>query len=173
MRGSQAPGEAAEQAMEAMMASHGDALLRMCYIYLQDEGLARDAVQETFLKAYRKWDSFRGKSRELTWLTRIAINTCRDMRKTTWFKLFDRRVALDDLPEPGYVQAFRDDTVLQAVTGLAEKYRVVILLYYYQELTQGEIAQALGMPLATVKTRLARAKAQLRTQLKGWFEDDE
>ena len=56
---------------------------------------------------------------------------------------------------------------------LPEKYRVVILLYYYQELTQDEIAKALGLPLPTVKTRLARAKARLRTQLKGWFEDDE
>lgn len=173
MRLSQAPGENAEQAIEALMIHHGSALLRMCYIYLQDEEMARDAVQETFLKAYRKRDSFRGESRELTWLTRIAINTCRDMRKTTWFKLFDRRVAMDDLPEPSYIQAFRDDTVLQAVTKLPEKYRVVILLYYYQQLTQAEIAQALGMPLATVKTRLTRAKAQLRTQLKGWFEDDE
>lgn len=173
MRLTQAPGETAEQAMEALMASHGSALLRMCYLYLQDEEMARDAVQETFLKAYRKWDSFRGESRELTWLTRIAINTCRDMRKTTWFKLFDRRVALEDLPEPGYIQAFRDDTVLRAVAQLPEKYRVVILLFYYQQLTQADIAQALGMPLATVKTRLMRARAQLRTKLKGWFEEDE
>ncbi len=169
---SQAPGEA-EERMDSLMAAHGDALLRMCYLYLQDEEMARDAVQETFLKAYRKWNSFRGESRALTWLTRIAINTCRDMRKTTWFKLFDRRVALESLPEPAYIQRFRDDTVLQTVAALPEKYRVVILLYYYQELTQDEIAKALGLPLPTVKTRLLRAKAQLRTQLKGWFEEDE
>lgn len=169
---SQAPGEA-EERMGSLMAAHGDALLRMCYLYLQDEEMARDAVQETFLKACRKWNSFRGESRVLTWLTRIAINTCRDMRKTTWFKLFDRRVALESLPEPAYIQRFRDDTVLQTVAALPEKYRVVILLYYYQELTQDEIAKALGLPLPTVKTRLLRAKAQLRTQLKGWFEEDE
>lgn len=169
---SQAPGEA-EERMGGLMAAHGDALLRMCYLYLQDEEMARDAVQETFLKACRKWNSFRGESRALTWLTRIAINTCRDMRKTTWFKLFDRRVALESLPEPAYIQRFRDDTVLQTVAALPEKYRVVILLYYYQELTQDEIAKALGLPLPTVKTRLLRAKAQLRTQLKGWFEEDE
>ena len=172
MRSSQAPGEA-EERMGSLMAAHGDALLRMCYLCLQDEEMARDAVQETFLKAYKKWSGFRGESSELTWLTRIAINTCRDMRKTAWFKLFDRRVALESLPEPGYVQAFRDDTVLQAVAALPEKYRTVILLYYYQELTQDEIAKALGLPLPTVKTRLLRAKAQLRTQLKGWFEEDE
>ncbi|NLG57243.1 MAG: sigma-70 family RNA polymerase sigma factor [Clostridiales bacterium] len=170
MRFSQAPGETAETQMEALMASYGDSLLRLCFLYLQDQEMARDAVQETFLKAYKKWDSFKGESSVLTWLSRIAINTCRDMRKTAWFRLFDRRVALEDLPEPGYIQAFRDDTVLKTVSNLPEKYRVVILLYYYQELTQGEIAQALGLPVATVKTRLKRAKDQLRTQLKGWFE---
>jgi len=170
MRFSQAPGETAETQMEALMASYGDSLLRLCFLYLQDQEMARDAVQETFLKAYKKWDSFKGESSVLTWLSRIAINTCRDMRKTAWFRLFDRRVALEDLPEPGYIQAFRDDTVLKTVSNLPEKYRVVILLYYYQELTQGEIAQVLGLPVATVKTRLKRAKDQLRTQLKGWFE---
>jgi len=170
MRFSQAPGETAETQMEALMASYGDSLLRLCFLYLQDQEMARDAVQETFLKAYKKWDSFKGESSVLTWLSRIAINTCRDMRKTAWFRLFDRRVALEDLPEPGYIQAFRDDTVLKTVSNLPEKYRVVILLYYYQELTQGEIAQVLGLPVATVKTRLKRAKDQLRTQLKGWLE---
>lgn len=95
------------------------------------------------------------------------------MRKTVWFKLFDRRTALESLPEPAYIQRFRDDTVLQTVAALPEKYRAVILLYYYQELTQDEIAKALGLPLPTVKTRLLRAKAQLRSQLKGWFEEDE
>lgn len=65
MQLSQAPGEM-EERMEQLMAAHGDALLRMCYLCLQDEEMARDAVQETFLKAYRKWNSFRGESRELT-----------------------------------------------------------------------------------------------------------
>ncbi len=171
MRATQAPYTALDSRMARMMAEHGNSLLRMCFLYLKDEEMARDAVQETFLKAYRKSDSFRGDSSELTWLTRIAINTCRDMRKTAWFRLFDRRVALEELPEPGYVQAFRDDTVLQTVSSLPEKYRVVTLLYYYQELTQGEIAKALNIPLSTVKTRLSRARDQLRNQLKGWYEE--
>jgi RNA polymerase sigma-70 factor (ECF subfamily) len=161
--------ESRDLLFERMMSLHGDALLRMCFLQLQDGELARDAVQETFLKAYRKWDSFRGQSSELTWLTRIAINTCRDMRKTAWFRHLQKNVNLEDVPEPGYVQAFRDDTVLQAIAGLPEKYRLSILLYYYQELSQEEVALALRVPLNTVKTWLRRAKELLRTQLEGWF----
>lgn len=156
---------------EQMMACYGDALLRMCFIQLQDAELARDAVQETFLKAYRKWNSFKGNSSELTWLTRIAINTCYDMRRTAWFRHMSKSVKLEDIPEPAYVEAFRDDTVLQAISKLSDKYRLPILLYYYQELPQDEVAQALNLTLNTVKTRLKRAREQLRVHLEGWFEE--
>lgn len=166
----QVTGSAKEEHLEQIMAAHGNSLLRMCFLYLQDEELARDAVQETFLKAYRKLETFRGASSELTWLTRIAINTCRDMHRTSWFRMVDRKTPLDELPEQSYVQAFRDDTVLQTVTKLPERYRVVVLLHYYQGMTQAEMARALSLPLSTVKTRLARAKGRLKTSLKGWVE---
>lgn len=161
--------ESRDLRFERMMSHYGDALLRMCFLQLQDGEMARDAVQETFLKAYLKWDSFKGQSSELTWLARIAINTCRDMRKTAWFRHFKKNVNLEEVPEPGYVQNFRDDTVLQAIARLLEKYRLAILLYYYQELSQEEVALALGVPVNTVKTWLRRAKELLRTQLEGWF----
>ena len=84
--------------------------------------------------------------------------------------MVDRKTPLDELPEQSYVQAFRDDTVLQTVTKLPERYRVVVLLHYYQGMTQAEMARALSLPLSTVKTRLARAKGRLKTSLKGWVE---
>ena len=61
-------------------------LLRICFLYLQDRGLAEDAVQETFLKAYRALQRYREKCSPRTWLTRIAINTCKDYRRTFWFR---------------------------------------------------------------------------------------
>lgn len=60
--------------LERMMTQYGDALFRMCCLHLRDEALAEDAVQETFLKAYRRMDSFRGDCREQSWLMGIAIN---------------------------------------------------------------------------------------------------
>ena len=80
---------------------------------------------------------------------------------------------LDDLPEQAYVQRYQDNEVLQAVTALPEKYRTAVLLYYYQGMTQDEIAQTLGIPVSTVKTRLKRAKDRLRDSLKGWVPDEQ
>ena len=68
--------------LEGAMARWEKSLLRMCYAYLGDMALSEDAVQETFLKAYRALDSFRGEAAEKTWLMRIAINTCKDMRRS-------------------------------------------------------------------------------------------
>lgn len=156
---------------EQMMACYGDSLLRMCFVQLRDAELARDAVQETFLKAYKQWDSFKGNSSELTWLTRIAINTCHDIRRTAWFRHMSKSVKLEDIPEPAYLETFRDDTVLQAIAKLSDKYRLPILLYYYQEMSQNEVAIVLNLTLNTVKTRLKRAREQLRVHLEGWFEE--
>lgn len=64
-----------EERLEYLVQTYQGMLLRLCYICLRDMELARDATQETFLKAYRKMDSFRGNSSEKTWLSRIAINT--------------------------------------------------------------------------------------------------
>ena len=57
----------------------------MCCVYLRDASMAEDAVQETFLKAYRALDSFKGDSSEKTWLYSIAMNVCRDMRRLAWY----------------------------------------------------------------------------------------
>ena len=68
--------------IEELIDLYGDAILRLCILYLGDRQLAEDAFQETFLKAWEKWDGFRGESSVKTWLTRIAVNTCRDMLRS-------------------------------------------------------------------------------------------
>ena len=70
-------------------------MLKLCFVYLRDMELARDALQESYLKAYRSLDSYQGSASEKTWLTRIVINTCKDFRRTFWF----RRVRWNQLPE--------------------------------------------------------------------------
>ena len=67
-----------EQRIEHMVTLYQLPLLRLCVMYLHDEEQAKDAVQETFIKAYRNLDSFRAESSERTWLIRIAINTCKN-----------------------------------------------------------------------------------------------
>lgn len=69
------PNNSHEEMLAHMVAQYEVMLLRTCYMYLHDQGLAEDATQETFLKAYKALDSFRGDSSEKTWLMRIAMNT--------------------------------------------------------------------------------------------------
>ena len=89
-----------EERIERMVLQYQLPLLKLCYAYLHDEELAKDAVQETFIKAYRGLSGFRENASEKTWLSRIAINTCKDLRRTSWFRHVDRAVTLDRLPEP-------------------------------------------------------------------------
>ena len=85
--------------LEGAMARWEQSLLRTCFAYLGDLSLAEDAVQETFLKAWKNLDRFRGEASEKTWLLRIAINTCKDVRRSAWFRRVNRAVSLESLPE--------------------------------------------------------------------------
>lgn len=162
-----------EQQLCRLMAQHKTQLMRLCYLYLGDLALAEDAVQETFLKAYSHIDAFRGESKETTWLTRIAINTCKDMRRTAWLRVFRFSLPLDQMSEQSREDAYADDTVLQAVIRLPERDKQVILLRYYQQLKISEIASILNVPESNISSRLFRAKARLRDALKGWYFDEE
>lgn len=161
-----------EEELERMMTAHGDSLLRMCCLYLKDAHLAEDAVQETFLKAYKGMESFRGDSSEKTWLIRIAINVCLDIRRTPWQRLMDLRKPVEDVPQP-FEQQMGDDTVSRAVMALPKKYRLAVLLRYYQGLPVKDIASMLSLPVSTVTTHLSRGRGRLRETLKGWYFDAE
>ena len=76
----------AEQILERLMREYGDSVFRMCYLYLKDYYLAEDATQETFIKAMKSYDSFLHNSNEKTWLIRIAINSCKNIMRTKWFR---------------------------------------------------------------------------------------
>jgi RNA polymerase sigma-70 factor (ECF subfamily) len=137
---------------------------------------ARDLCQEAFLRAYRGLRTFKKDARFSSWLYQIALNVCRD-------RLRRRRgrtvVSLDELDENGQEAAVlpgpsplelaeaRDisDRVARAVASLADEQREVIVLKEYEGLTFAEIAEVLGVPLSTVKTRLYRGLVQLRQRL--------
>ncbi len=162
----------ARETISRLMDEHGHALLRMCFLHLRDVQLAEDAVQETFLKAWRKLDTFREDSSERTWLMRIAINVCRDMLRTGWLRRIDRKVDITLLPECAQADEYPDSTVLTEVMGLPRKLREVILLRCYQGMSLKETADALGIGLSTVKQRQQTANRTLRKRLKEWYFDE-
>ena len=157
--------ETPEEKLLRLMQAWEIPVRRMCCVYLRDEALAQDAVQETFLKAYRRFDSFRGESSERTWLMSIAINTCRDMRKAAWFRYIDRRVSLDKLPEPAEETSWERADLMLDVMKLPPKLLDVVLLHFYQGMSVREIGAALGVPYQTVTSRLRAACAKLRVQM--------
>lgn len=75
-----------EDGMELLIRRYGDSLLRLCTLYLRDPYLAEDAVQDTYLKVWRHYQKFEGRASEKTWITRIAINTCKSYLASAWRK---------------------------------------------------------------------------------------
>jgi RNA polymerase sigma-70 factor (ECF subfamily) len=135
----------------------------------------RDLSQETLLKAYRGLGTFKKEARFSSWLYQIALNTCRDRMRRGRGKSY---VSFDELSETGEAGSERGPSALDlieahdlsrqvaaAVAALPEEQREVVVLKEYQGLTFLEIAEALEVPLSTVKTRLYRGLGQLRQQL--------
>ncbi len=156
-----------DSAFELLVAQNQEKLLRTCYLYLRDRQLAEDAVQETFLKAYRSLPAFRGDSSEKTWLMRIAVNTCRDLYRSEWFRHMDRRVIPEELPESGVPFTSREESLIVEVMRLPRRLREATLLYYYHGMDEREIAEALGVSRSAVSDRLSRARRKLKELLEG------
>lgn len=157
--------------IERLMEEYGSSLLRMSAIYLKDAFLAQDAVQETFLKAYRHLNDYRGESSEKTWLTSILINTCRDMLKTAYFR-HHSRMNMDMLSEMPADFRFPDNTVISEVMRLPAKYREVVLLRYYEEMKIKEVSSALKLSVGKTRSRLNKANEILRGRLEEWYDEE-
>ena len=153
--------------VEELIDRYGDDILRLCIAYLGDRGMAEDAFQETFLKAWRSRDAFRGESSEKTWLCTIAVNTCRDQLRSRWFRMWRKSQPIESLLNLTAPQKADETPLLEAVFSLPGMYREVILLYYEQDMTPREIADMLHLSANTVSTRLRRARRRLEKALKG------
>ena len=161
------PDSGRNEAIERMVKEWQLPLLRLCYIQLHDKALAEDAVQETFVKAFRGWTQFRGQSSEKTWLTKIAVNTCTDLQRGAWFRHTDRRVTPEMLPEAIIQPTESNLDLTLAVMNLPKKYREAIMLYYYQDMDVSEIGTVLGIAQSSVSNRLKKGREMLRKALEG------
>lgn len=160
---------------EELVRRHQDAVYGMARRFVGDASDAEDIAQEAFLRVHRGLEGFKGDARFSTWLYRITYNLCADWQRR--HARADRRPAsLEDTAvledkRPGFEQGLQDEeqraSVRRAVEALDERYRSVIILLYYQELSYEQIAEVLGVPLKTVETRLYRARRQLRRSLEG------
>uniref|UniRef100_UPI0040569003 sigma-70 family RNA polymerase sigma factor n=1 Tax=Agathobacter sp. TaxID=2021311 RepID=UPI0040569003 len=154
----------AKQNIERLMNEYGDAIFRMCYLYLKNYHLAEDAAQETFIKAMKRYDSFNGQSSEKTWLTRIAINCCKNTMRMNWYRLENTNLEenICELEVEPIEQMSKRNDISRAIQSLKTDDREVIVLYYYQELSMKEIAQVIGKSENVAIQRVNRARERLK-----------
>ena len=137
-----------------------DRLYRISYGQLREEQDRRDAVQETLMKAWAGLPRLRREEYFETWVIRILLNECHDRQRRA-----RRELPLDSAPEPVAPDFDGDVEVRDAVRALPEKLRTVVLLHYMEGYQVGEVARILRLPLETVRSRLRRARAELRMEL--------
>jgi RNA polymerase sigma-70 factor (ECF subfamily) len=160
-------------------------IYRMARQITQNDEDAEDILQETFLKAYEHLGGFQGQSKFYTWITRIAVNeSLMKLRK----RKSDRTVSIDEnieteedpivreiavwdgTPEMQYGQEELRQILDQAIEGLKPIFRTVFVLRDVEDLSTEETAEALGLSIAAVKSRLLRARLQLREKLTRVFK---
>lgn len=158
-----------QQRMKRWVQTYGDVILRTCYMYLSNLQDAEDAMQDTFLKAWKAMDQFEGRNgaQEKTWLMKIAINVCHDLHRSKWFRYVNQEKALEDLPGRYLLTQPEDRTLFLDILRLPEKLKQAILLYYYQEMTLQEAADVLGVSTSAVHRRLKKAEKLLKTTWTG------
>ena len=122
MEHAEVPGMIREQRLSRWIEEYSDPILRTCFVYLSDRAQAEDATQDTWIKAWKHMDDFerKGIANEKAWLLRIAINTCKDYRRSAWFRHVDRSKALDELPPQLTAVEAEDRTVTLTVMDLPE-----------------------------------------------------
>ena len=150
-----------DETIRRVVAEYSPMLLRLACTRLRSMADAEDAVQETYLRLLTTQPKFRDAAHEKAWLIRTTLHRASDIRRVA-----ERR----NVPFEEAVQAaVTEDShsgLLDAVRALPEKYSAVIHLHYYEGYTIKEIAKLLGLPAATVGTRLARGRERLRQLLK-------
>jgi RNA polymerase sigma-70 factor (ECF subfamily) len=160
-------------------------VFRMAKQITQNDDDAEDVLQETFLKAYTHLDNFQGNSKFYTWLVRIAVNEAlmklRKRRSDRTVPLDEpintgedemvREIAVwDENPEESYSREELSSVLNDAIQSLKPAYRTVFILRDIEELSIEETAEALNLSISAVKSRLLRARLQLREKLTRQFK---
>lgn len=144
---------------------------------------ACDLLQDAFLRAYEKLDRFNGGSSFYTWVYRIAVNLALSdyRRKRTGIRQREDRLRLSaeataeskgDDPSAPLERAERDRMIQQALDALAPDHRAVVVMKEYDDLRYEEIGTILGVPVGTVRSRLHRARCELRDRLRSLVEEN-
>ncbi len=174
-----------EEAFDKLVIKHKNRVFNLCYRFVGSYEEADDCAQETFVKVYRSLKKFKFKSAFSTWLYAITVNTCKNKLSSLEYRYKKKMVRLDG-PKGGEDGVYRVEVqdesmsprveierkekkglIQKAIDSLPEQQKVVVVLRDIEGLSYEEIAGATGFKPGTVKSKLARARQQLREKLKG------
>jgi RNA polymerase sigma-70 factor (ECF subfamily) len=170
---------------DELVLRHKDRVFNVCYKFLGDYQDANDSAQETFVKVYRSLRRFRFEATFSTWLYRIAVNTCKNKLTSSEHRYRKKMVRLDNPGEAegtAHVIEIRDENqsplielerkerlslIQKAIESLPIEQKTVVVLRDIEGVSYEDIAHITGERLGTVKSRLARARLELREKLRG------
>lgn len=154
--------------VEEVLAKYSDMVYRLAYARTMNQYDAEDITQDVFMKYMKHQHELTDDEHRKAWLIRVTINTSKSFLTTAWNR---KKVSMEDVEgilegKSGLDEWDMDHTLLKAVAGLKEKYRVMVHLFYFEELSIKEIGEMTGMKESTIKSHLFRARELLRQELK-------
>lgn len=175
---------------EHVYEAYAERILNLAYRMTGSEETARDLTQDIFLKVYENLDTFEHRSNVYTWIYRIAVNHIYNYlkreRRRSWVDLLDssmRETVREDEVDPAFSAAKpttpadrkleegeRAEVVWRAVRSLPPKYKLPITLYHYEGMSYKDIAEATGLSMSAVETRIHRGRKKLIKLLEPWIE---
>jgi RNA polymerase sigma-70 factor (ECF subfamily) len=180
--------EGKKEAFDDLVMRHQDRIFNLCYRFLGDYHEANDVAQEIFIRVYRSIGTFRFQSRFSTWLYRVAVNACRNRIKSMDYRFKKMMRSFhgkdnpvkdnlmleipDETASPSLILESKESAVLiqKAMNALPGDKKTVVILRDVQGLSYEEIASITGFAMGTVKSKLARARAELKKKLEGVWE---
>ena len=165
----------ADHAIAQLYAAHWTRLVRLAWLLVRDQSVAEDAVQDAFVATHRRWDAIRDSGRVVAYLQTAVVNRCRSMGRHAVVVDRQNRAEAGAVDGPGrashdsaetvVIAAADRRTMLDVLDGLPQRQREVLVLRYYEDLSEAQIAQVLDISPGSVKAHAHRALTTLRATM--------
>lgn len=166
-------------AFDLLVIKYQHKIVHLVNRYVKDPSEAQDVAQDAFIKAYRALAEFRGESAFYTWLYRIAINTAKNYLLSRSRRHYDYEVDVQDAEQVGDAQQLKDietpeellmneqvvNVIREAIESLPEEMRIAITLREFEGMSYEDIAETMGCPIGTVRSRIFRAREAIDEKL--------
>ena len=154
-----------EEEFEAFVAGSARSLLRTGYLMTGDLAAAEDLVQESLAKVAQRWHTVRQMSAPTAYARRVLINQARDDRRRATRRALPLEAPPENLVDDAAAALARSDQLMRGLARLSPRQRATVVLRFYEDMTEAEVAEALDCSVGTVKTQTSRALSHLRAFL--------